>query len=65
MSKIVSTEDQGALFSLVASVEVGATMISGIVYPYIFPVILEHNLNPGTIFFIMAACCVLPLPVLM
>ena len=65
MSKVVSTEDQGALFSIVASVEVGGTMIGGIVYPYIFPVILEHSLKPGTVYFIMAALCVLPFVVLL
>ena len=54
----------GALFSFVASSEVMAALLAGVIYPIVYPATINHGLSPGTAFLIMAALCILPAPLL-
>ena len=49
------------MFSFTLSVELIAAAVSTAFYPNIFPVILSHKLWPGSVYFIMAALCIIPL----
>ena len=55
----------GALFAMIASAEAVASLIASVVWPLIYPITLKHNLSPGTVFFFMAGCMVLTLPLVM
>lgn len=63
MSKIVHVEDQGALFSIMSSIESVFTMVS-IIYVFLLPKIIDQGLTPGTAFIIMAAFGLVPIPFL-
>ena len=50
----------GALFSVVGSVESIVSILS-IGYPYILPILEDHNLSPGTAFLILSAFGLVPI----
>ena len=55
----------GAIFSFESSVELLGTLVSGVLCPQIFTLTLEHNLPAGTIYFMMAAIGLVPIPMLL
>ena len=50
----------GAMFAFIASSELFVTIIATTFYPNVFPVLLNHHLRPGAVYFIMAALCIAP-----
>ena len=56
---------QGALFSIIASVESLAAVAGSAVWSYIFPLTLDRNMRPGTTFMLIAAIGYAVVPVMM
>ncbi len=52
---------KGALFSVIASAEVGATLLSGLIFPVVIPLVIKHGISPGVAFLLMACLCIIPL----
>lgn len=64
MSKLVTAEDQAALFSFVAATELLCSTIASIVYNHVYPLTLKYNLKSGTTFLLMAILCAIPVPLI-
>ena len=54
----------GALFSIMSALESVGSLMASVSLPKILPITLEHNMNPGTSYMVMAAVGLLALPFL-
>ena len=55
----------GALFSVIAMTQVIASNIATVVFYFFYPYTLNRGWGVGTVFFLMAAISVLPIPLVM
>ncbi|EDO38916.1 predicted protein, partial [Nematostella vectensis] len=60
LSRIVSRDEQGALFSFVASLETLCSFIGALTLSSMYPAFLKHDL-PGMVFFLVAIVSLIPL----
>lgn len=64
LSKQVKPEQQGAIFSIIASLESVVTLLAGVIWPLIFPFTLQHGMRTGMTYIFMAALGFSPVPLL-